>query len=85
MKRRKRPTTAVNLESRFSAGENVLDYFNLKRVRHSNRGGTRRGAGRKAHGHVRLHILVSPYVRAEIQRLAQLNGKTLSEVVASKF
>lgn len=85
MKHKKGPTTAENLAARFSAGEDVLDYFDLNRVRHPNWGGARPGAGRKAAGKVRLQVLVPPAVRAEIQRLARRGGQTLSQVVASRF
>ena len=33
-----RPTTAENLEERFDAGKNVLDYFDLTRIKLGNRG-----------------------------------------------
>ncbi len=78
-------TTAENLEARFDAGENVLDYFDFSRASHPNWGGRRNGSGRKTNGHVRLQLSVPPQVRAEIERLARREGKTLSEMVASRF
>jgi hypothetical protein len=52
-------TTASNLESRFRAGKDVLDYFDASRavVTH---GGLRPGAGRKATGKRRKTVKLSP-------------------------
>src|SRR5277367_1902616 len=51
-------TTASNLEARFEAGEDVLDYFDVSRavVGH---GGSRRGAGRKPTGKTRKTVKLS--------------------------
>ena len=51
-------TTAANLESRFEAGKDVLDYFDASRaiVTH---GGARPGAGRKPTGKVRKTVKLS--------------------------
>lgn len=52
-------TTATNLESRFSAGRDVLDYFDPARavVTH---GGARPGAGRKPLGKQPKTVKLSP-------------------------
>jgi len=49
-------TTAANLESRFEAGKDVLDYFDASRATVT-RGGARPGAGRKPAGKVRKTAL----------------------------
>jgi len=45
------------------------------------RGGRREGAGRKATGHVRMQLLVSPETRRKIESLAKRRKVTLSEAV----
>lgn len=45
------------------------------------RGGARAGAGRKAKGHVRMQLLVSPETRRRIEALAKRRRMTLSEAV----
>lgn len=52
-------TTAANLEARFAARRNVLDYFDPARavVTH---GGTRPGAGRKPLGKLPKTVKLSP-------------------------
>lgn len=52
-------TTARNLQSRFDAGKDVLDYFDAARavVTH---GGARPGAGRKPAGKLRKTVKLSP-------------------------
>lgn len=52
-------TTAVNLESRFASGRDVLDYFDVARavVTH---GGARPGAGRKPTGKLQKTVKLSP-------------------------
>ena len=52
-------TTTANLEARFDAGLDVLDYFDPARavVTH---GGARAGAGRKALGKLRRTVNLSP-------------------------
>lgn len=52
-------TTAANLEARFAAGKNVLDYFDTSRAVVSH-GGVRRGAGRKPAGKLRKTVKLSP-------------------------
>ena len=66
---RTRPTTAENLEEKFDAGEDVLDYFDLDRafVRH---GGARAGAGRKSLGKIRKQVLLSEATVAKVNAIA---------------
>jgi hypothetical protein len=52
-------TTAANLEARFDAGRDVLDYFDSARVVLTH-GGLRVGAGRKALGKLRKTVKLSP-------------------------
>lgn len=49
------------------------------------RGGARRGAGRKAKGHVKMLIQVSPEVRERIRHLAKEGKTTLSHVIEQRF
>jgi hypothetical protein len=55
----KATTSARNLETRFDAGKDVLDYFDVSRavVTH---GGARPGAGRKPAGKLRKTVKLSP-------------------------
>jgi hypothetical protein len=52
-------TTAANLETRFEAGEDVLDYFDVSRAV-TTHGGARSGAGRKPTGKIRKMVKLSP-------------------------
>jgi hypothetical protein len=52
-------TTAANLEARFEAGEDVLDYFDQARAV-SSHGGARAGAGRKPSGKMKKTVKLSP-------------------------
>jgi hypothetical protein len=52
-------TTSANLEARFEAGEDVLDYFDVTRAVVSH-GGARQGAGRKPTGKMRKTVKLSP-------------------------
>ena len=52
-------TTAANLEARFDAGRDVLDYFDPARAVLTH-GGLRVGAGRKALGKLRKTVKLSP-------------------------
>jgi len=54
-------TTAANLEARFAAGQDVLDYFDPTRavVTHGH-GGARAGAGRKPLGRRAKTVKLSP-------------------------
>ncbi|MGD0044444.1 MAG: hypothetical protein ABSE84_29255 [Isosphaeraceae bacterium] len=66
-------TTADNLEARFDAGEEVLDYFDVSRaiVVH---GGARPGAGRKPTGKLRKTVKLSPGAIRRFQAFAQRKG-----------
>ncbi len=75
-------TSAANLEEKFDAGENVLDYFDTSQAARPNQhGGTRPGAGRKPQGHVRLQVYVSAPVREKAKKRAELEHTSLSAVV----
>ena len=52
-------TTAANLETRFAAGKDVLDYFDPARAV-ATHGGARRGAGRKPLGKRPKTVTLSP-------------------------
>jgi len=67
--KRTKATTAENLEEKFDAGEDVLDYFALDKafVRH---GGARGGAGRKPLGKIRKQILLSEAIVAKVSAIA---------------
>jgi hypothetical protein len=64
-------TTASNLEARFEAGEDVLDYFDASRavVGH---GGSRHGAGRKPTGKMRKTVKLSPAAVRRFKAYARL-------------
>ena len=66
----KSQTTAGNLESRFDAGKDVLDYFDAARaiVTH---GGARPGAGRKHAGKLRKTVKLSPAAVRRFQAYAR--------------
>jgi len=63
-------TTAGNLETRFAAGKDVLDYFDATRavVAH---GGARPGAGRKPEGKLRKTVKLSPAAIRRFQAYAR--------------
>lgn len=63
-------TTPANLEGRFAAGRDVLDYFDAARavVTH---GGARPGAGRKHAGKVRKTVKLSPAAVRRFQAYAR--------------
>lgn len=67
---KKNKTDAANLETRFDAGEDVIDYFDLSRAKLSH-GGARTGAGRKATGKQRKVIKISPAAIARFQAFAK--------------
>lgn len=73
-------TTAKNLETRFDAGEEILDYFDPGKARW---GGARQGAGRKAGGRTQYVTRLSPAVIAAIKTRAQREGRPECEVVES--
>lgn len=62
-------TTATNLESRFEAGKDVLDYFDVTRAVVSH-GGARPGAGRKPAGKLRKTVKLSPAAVRRFQAYA---------------
>lgn len=76
----KKNTTAENLETRFDAGEDVLDYFDLKNARW---GGARSGAGRKTSGRVQYVTRLSPSVISAIKARAAREKKKECEIVES--
>ena len=63
-------TTAQNLEARFDAGKDVLDYFDVARsvITH---GGARPGAGRKSAGKLRKTVKLSPEAVRRFQVFAK--------------
>jgi hypothetical protein len=64
-------TTSVNLEARFEAGEDVLDYFDVSRAVVSH-GRTRQGAGRKPTGKMRKTVKLSPAAVNRFKAYARL-------------
>ena len=64
-------TTAVNLETRFEAGEDVLDYFDVSRAAVTH-GGARPGAGRKPTGKMRKMVKLSPAAVNRFKAYARL-------------
>jgi len=78
--KRNRPTTAENLEEKFDAGEDVLDYFALDKafVRH---GGARIGAGRKPLGKIRKQVLLSEAIVAKVIAIAAKKHLSFSGAV----
>jgi hypothetical protein len=67
---RRNRTTASNLESRFTAGKDVLDYFDASRAAVTH-GGVREGAGRKATGKLRKTVKLSPEAVRRFQAYAR--------------
>lgn len=90
MKKLSTKTTSRNLESRFEAGKNVLDYFDTSRVTVT-RGGARVGAGRKRLGKLRKTIKLSPQAVRRFEAYARRKSKgnfsaaveAASELIAS--
>jgi hypothetical protein len=66
----KSSTTAANLETRFDAGKDVLDYFDASRALVTH-GGARPGAGRKPAGKLRKTVKLSPAAVRRIQAFAR--------------
>jgi hypothetical protein len=64
-------TTSANLEARFEAGEDVLDYFDSSRAVVSH-GGARQGAGRKPTGKMRKTVKLSPAAVNRFKAYARL-------------
>jgi len=75
-----RATTAANLQEKFDAGEDVLDYFDLDNaiVRH---GGVRAGAGRKPLGKIRKQILLSEAIVAKVSAIAAKRHLSFSAAI----
>ncbi len=63
-------TTATNLEARFDAGKDVLDYFDSARAVLTH-GGARPGAGRKPAGKLRKTVKLSPGAVRRFQAYAR--------------
>ena len=63
-------TTAANLETRFDAGKDVLDYFDASRAMVTH-GGARLGAGRKPAGKLRKTVKLSPAAVRRFQAYAR--------------
>lgn len=63
-------TNSANLEARFKAGEDVLDYFDLTQAKLTH-GGARPGAGRKASGKLRKTVKLSPAAVRRYQAYAR--------------
>ena len=63
-------TTAGNLEARFDAGKDVLDYFDVARAIGTH-GGARPGAGRKPAGKLRKTVKLSPAAVHRFQAYAR--------------
>ncbi len=90
MKKHSTKTTSRNLEARFDAAKDVLDYFDTGRVIVT-RGGARVGAGRKPLGKLRKTIKLSPRAvrRFEAYARRKSNGdfsaavEAASELIAS--
>ena len=80
MKKRSTKTTAENLEARFDAGEEILDYFDTAHpiVRH---GGRRPGAGRPALGKLRKTVKLSPQAVRRLNAYARRKGLDFSAAV----
>lgn len=63
-------TTVANLEARFDAGKDVLDYFDVARAVLTH-GGARPGAGRKPAGKLRKTVKLSPEAIRRFQAFAR--------------
>ena len=63
-------TTAANLETRFDAGRDVLDYFDPVRAVLTH-GGVRTGAGRKSLNKLRKTVKLSPDAIRRFQAYAK--------------
>lgn len=74
-------TTARNLEARFDAGENILDYFDAGSA--SRWGGARRGAGRKRGERKQYVTRLSPAIIRALKERAQRENRPECEVLES--
>ncbi len=73
-------TTAKNLETRFNEGEDILDFFETKKVQW---GGARAGAGRKTSGRVQYITRLSPDLIRAIKGRAKSEHLKECEVIES--
>ena len=73
MKKHSTATTSHNLEARFDAGEDVLDYFDASKAV-ATRGGARIGAGRPALGKLRKTVKLSPQAVRRLADYARRKG-----------
>jgi hypothetical protein len=80
MKRRSTKTTSRNLEARFDAGDDVLDYFDVGKAVVT-RGGVRPGAGRPALGKLRKTVKLSPQAVRRLNAYARRKGLDFSAAV----
>lgn len=71
-------TTAKNLETRFDAGEDVLDHFDTQSARW---GGARKGAGRKASGRVQYVTRLRPELVHAIKERARREHRAECEIL----
>jgi hypothetical protein len=77
-------TTASNLESKFNAGENILDYFDVKNgevIVPQKRGRSKNGLGIKRSSLHSLSLRLLPTAERKIRFYAKKNQLTLSEAV----
>ena len=74
-----RKITAKNLEARFDAGTDVLDYFDTSRAK--SWGGARPGAGRKSLGKIRKQVVLSPLAVRRLERSAKRRGLNFSTAI----
>jgi len=75
---KKTKTTTENLESRFDTGEDVLDYFDMKKAKW---GGARSGAGRKSGGRVQYTTRLSSTIIRAIKSRARKQKRPECEIV----
>jgi hypothetical protein len=73
MKKNSTSTTSRNLEARFDAGEDVIDYFDTRRAV-ATHGGARIGSGRPALGKRRKTVKLSPQAIRRLEAYARRKG-----------
>jgi hypothetical protein len=78
---KKTKTNADNLETRFDAGEDVLDYFDLKKAKKW--GGARLGAGRKTGERVQYTTRLPASIIRAIKSRARKLKRPECEIVES--
>ena len=74
-------TTAKNLEARFDAGENILDYFDAGSA--ARWGGARRGAGRKPGERKQYVTRLTPELIKALKERARREKRPECEVLES--